>query len=267
MDKKSQVRDMLAHCKDHDDIDVVPFIDIYIDGEKFIQFGWAGELIIVSDDYKEDLEKYLENKCQEVSQNTMSNWEVGKDWSPETVETILSEMLKTISKDTYDISNMIERSCPEYGTYSLEDMDSSENSESIEWNEDMKEDKIKELYREIKEKDKSVEGVLQPMPICYFSVDDDQLKYDFAPAVHSLNSSVNSEREQFRSIIKDYPNINIVDETSGHISATNMSDWSPESSLEVTKRVLNEIFEVRIGDISAVEIKGDPDMRKTWRDI
>lgn len=260
MISKNTVTEMLKHHKEHtiESGESLPFIEIYINDEKELQFS-EGDFNVVKRD-EESVKDVFEAKYGE------KEWKLGMEWSVEESVDIISDYLTHINKEFSDITHICEIDCPDVGIFDLEDLSDTSSSPVIHNNEN-KYNKIKGFYDHLYDLETEKEGMITPFPVLYFYKDEEQLEYTFGPAVHTLEAD-DKMISELRELAQQSSQIEVVDETDSRISAVHMDGWSSEKALNITEKIFNQILNIEFDEIDYAEIKdGSPEDNLKWEDV
>lgn len=119
--------------------------------------------------------------------------------------------------------------------------------------------KIKELYKSLKIADNidGLGGLFGFFTYCRFYVDDEELDYIYQIGQHTVLVNSESQREMLRSIFEEYSTTDILADEEEVFIVTRNDDWTVESELDITRKILTELYNIEIQELTTVEIEGN----------
>ncbi|WP_276247565.1 hypothetical protein [Haladaptatus sp. YSMS36] len=266
-----QLKKMLHHHQNHTigRGQSLPFLNIYVADDQFLQlaYGVVGTVFGVEDDTKQVIEAYL-NDREDLTFEGELGWKLpgGDDWSAELAYRIITDILALVDHEVKDITHVAELDCPNGGTVTWDDLDGGvepTDHKSV----DDPEARLLAVYKHLQQVEKDVGGVPDPFPIVRLFSQDEELAYSFGPAVHSLDTDSTEAREAFMAEISRHDDLVVAHEDTTSISVSHYG-WTPDSAFEVSKRMLQDVHNLSLKDITYVEITNSgPNEAISWTDV
>ncbi|WP_222914154.1 hypothetical protein [Natrinema sp. SYSU A 869] len=266
---ESKLRALFQHHLNH--TETTAFIDIHLNDIHVFQFAVdidepSRERFTVTQDGLD-----LRNEDIELNQH-----ETGvppnqpKDWTVDSVINYLETELKAFNATIGDVTYAVEQECPNKGIQHVEWDDRTDEadmptdtSEEIDPRE-----RLLSAYEYLQKLSDEAEGAVpEPFPLVELYVDGDKLPYVVGPNVHSLDYHTDDERATFDAYCDDHPNIESTAAEDDSISVTHYT-WAPETALDVTEDLLDELYNYSLDDITHAKItSAGPDSDLSWTEV
>lgn len=255
----------------------VPFINLLIDNETGIQFmntspagngeftvsSWAAE----SPEF-DDLRAFAEQSERfEPSELSQVGLDLTEKPDAETVIEIFEDLLQRSGRTAADLTFAVEEDCPDGGRTTWNDVVGETVSKPTEVVEDA-EELLEAVYAHLHELDQAAEGdIPDPFPVATLYADGEELPYQLCPGVQSLQTEDEALRERFKQVVQEYSVCEVAAEDQGGVSISQY-DWAPDTGMEVTQAVFEEVLNVGLSDLSHIDVvRGENERRWTVTDI
>lgn len=267
----NSLRQLFDHHANHEigKGEVLPFVDIYVDDQKVLQFS-HGRLNLtgkISD--TEEIELYLQSveELSEENHGGFTEWILPNDWDADQAFQICQKILQKAGYEVEDVTHAVEQDCPTKGMFDLEDISTRDTNIVHDSSVEDPEEQLKSVYQHLRELEIDAKGVPSPFPLVNFYVDNDKLPYVFGPGVHGLDWHSDEERDQFDNIVANHSDL---EATAGEKSSISISHygWTPDDAFTLTKKFLDELYGISVDEIEYAEIvTGGPKDNTPWTDI
>ena len=243
----------------------MPFVDIYVDGDVTLQFSY-GSLNLGTAENSDDAKEFLYAKEQLTYEEIFEGWSLSEDWSGEEAFTLCVETLNQLGHEIEEVTYAVEQDCPSNGTMAWDEI--GKESEPKQGHEvEIPREQLRAVYEYLKKLEEEADDIPSPFPVVHFYVGGEKLDYVLGPAVHSLEQHSDEERRQFDEFVRDHPNLEATAPEKSSISVTHYG-WTPDSALEITEQLLDQLYDISIDQITYAEIvTSGPEDDTPWTEV